>query len=268
MIVHDKIKFALMILIFLTAFNAAYSQQKSPWRVLAEQMWNCIPDTMGVFIVDYPIIYDTLIKIQQETGTHSGIKTIFRHETIESALPRLKGKVPIYMFGICHIEPYITVDSIDHYGLIEIYNPFGYDYTDSSYKMLMRADLSFFNDPLYWSDTLKCQTTYSYTLEIGLAYTNIFLHLEKDSPEKACSLVYRMRPYLVNNPMFVEILIHKALENDSTSIYGMSVDSLLSILEDWCERNPNTFGSEALQKDVQYFRERYMKLKLKNEPNP
>ena len=132
----------------------------------------------------------------------------------------------------------------------------------------MRADLSFFNDPLYWSDTLKCQTTYSYTLEIGVAYTNIFLHLEKDSPEKACSLVYRMKPYLGNNPIFVTMLIDKALENDSTSIYGMSVDSLLSILEDWCERNPNTFGLRVIQDAIKHFKEGYMRLKLKNEPNP
>ncbi|RKZ33305.1 hypothetical protein DRQ27_00510 [bacterium] len=265
MIVHDKIKFALIVLIFLTAFNAAYSQQKSPWRVLAENVLKCVPDTDAIFILRMPVLYDTLVKICEETGTHSKLKIFLTGKEIIDKLPELKKQKPIYALGICNsLMPYIVPESLSMYGLIQKYNPSAESFVDTSYKLLMQCDLSCFDDPLYFYGGYK----YSYSAQIGNVISNIYAGLRGKNYYKKDSLVKKLKPYLKNLPTLVDAIIDDALDNDTTSVHGMSVDTLLDILQDWCDRNEDVFFYPMIKGILEMERERYFKLKQKKKPNP
>ena len=265
MIVHDKIKFALIVLIFLTAFNAAYSQQKSPWRVLAENVLKCVPDTDAIFILRMPVLYDTLVKICKETGTHPKLKIFLMGKEIMDKLPEVKKQKPIYALGICNsLMPYIVPESLSMYGLIQKYNPSAESFVDTSYKLLMQCDLSCFDDPLYFYGGQK----YSYSAQIGNVIANIYISIGNKSYQKADSIVKKAKPYLKNLPTLVDAIIDDALDNDTISVHGMSVDTLLDILQDWCDRNEDVFLYPLIKGVLEMERERYFKLKQKNKPNP
>jgi len=264
-IVHDKIKFALMILIFLIAFNAAYSQQKSPWRVLAENVLKCVPDTDAIFILRMPVLYDTLVKICEETGTHPKLKVFLTGKEIMDKLPELKKQKPIYAMAVCAaLEPYIPSESLSIYGFVQKYNPSAENFVDTSYKLLMQCDLSCFDDPLYSYGGYK----YSYSVHMGNIIANIYIAIGNRSYQKADSIVKKAKPYLKNLPTLVDAIIDDALDNDTTSVHGMSVDTLLDILQDWCDRNEDVFFYPMIKGILEMERERYYKLKQKNKPNP
>ena len=260
---HDRARLTLAILIFLTMFNAAYTQQKSPWWTLAEDILKCIPDTEAVLIIQYPMVHYAVKRVHELSGTHPNLKIYYGKKSIVDELPKIKGKIPIYTFGVCSIDPYIEPESLSFYGLVDVYNPSGRNTIDTSYQLLMNSDLSFLEDPLYYDDTFYCNVRYSYSALLGNIFVNVYNYMRGKSPAKADSLVNKLKPYLENMPWFVEFLLRVAIDEDSTKIHGMSVDTLLDILGDWCDRNPNTFMIKRMRRSVEYY-----KVKLKKEPNP
>ena len=254
-----------IIVLFLAVSLAVPSQQKSPWRVLAENVLKCVPDTDAIFILRMPVLYDTLVKICEETGTHSKLKIFLTGKEIIDKLPELKKQKPIYAMAVCAaLEPYIPSESLSIYGLIQKYNPSAESFVDTSYKLLMQCDLSCFDDPLFFYGGHK----YSYSAQIGNIIANIYIAIGNKSYQKADSIVKKAKPYLKNLPTLVDAIIDNALDNDTTSVHDMSVDTLLDILQGWCDRNEDVFLYPLIRGVLEMERERYFKLKQKKKLNP
>ena len=255
--------FIKIIVVIISLILIVGASEKTPWYVLANEILKCIPDTEAVLIVQYPMVHYAVKRVRELSGTHPNLKIYYGKKSIVDELPKIKGKIPIYTFGVCSIDPYIEPESLSFYGLVDIYNPSGRNTIDTSYQLLMNSDLSFLEDPLYYDDTFYCNVRYSYSALLGNIFVNVYNYMRGKSPAKADSLVNKVKPYLENMPWFVEFLLRVAVDEDSTKIHGMSVDTLLDILKDWCDRNPNTFMIKRMIKSVEYY-----KIKLKKEPNP
>jgi len=262
----------LMVLSIIIIHKQAFSieNDSSPLRKLAEYILNSIPDTNGILIVGYPSVYDTLKMINAEMDIKRRLKIVPYTKTIVEKLPYIKGKIPIYTLGICNIEPYIKVDSLSTWGgIVDLYNPSGKNTIDTSYKIILNGDLSFFDDPIYWSDTMYCYRIYSLSAQLGNGITNIYgALLGEGEVERADSLVKKMKPYFKNVPTFPVLLLKLAFDNDSTSIHGISTDTLIEILQDWCDRNQNTFIFPLIDSFLKKFKMEQLQLKQRKLPNP
>jgi len=247
---HSKIIETLIILILISNLHA--SESGSHARMLYSQILNLIPDSGAVFLVR-SWQYETFKRVQEEENIRPDIRIVNIGILNDSISTHIKNNYKVYVFLACHIDNLFLKDSLYSLGIFQIYSPKKIDVDEKAYEILSKVDWSFTNDPELIFDIKSIST--------GLI--NRILSLKVRHPELADSLFQKIRPWLKNLPITLAGYIWYGLSNELTTINGLPLDSLINMIEKWCDKFPDDGHSKIIKDFIPKWRKQLREIKAK-----
>ena len=248
--IYRRITKFLIILILIS--NSHASEKSSHLRMLYSQILNLIPDSGAVFLAR-SWQYEIFKRIQEEDNVRPDIRLINIDILNDSISTYIKDNYKVYVFLICHIGDLFPKDSLYSLGILQIYSPKKIDVDEKAYEILSKVDWSFTDDPELIFDIKSIST--------GLI--NRILSLKVRHPELADSLFQKIRPWLKNLPITLAGYIWYGLSNELTTINGLSLDSLINMIEKWCDRFPDDGHSKIIKDFIPKWRKQLREIKAK-----
>ena len=247
---HIKIAEVLIILILTSNLHA--SESGSHAKMLYSQILNLIPDSGAVFLV-LNQQYEMYKRVQEEDNVRPDIKLINISSLNDSISTYIKDNYKVYLVFVCKIDELFQQDSLYNLGLFKVYSPKKIDVDEKAYEILSKVDWSFTDDPELIFDIKSIST--------GLI--NRMFSLKVRHPELADSLFQKIRPWLKNLPITLAGYIWYGLSNELTTINGLPLDSLINMIEKWCDRFPDDGHSKIIKDFIPKWRKQLREIKAK-----
>jgi len=238
--IYQKITKFLIILILIS--NSHASEKSSHLKMLYSQILNLIPDSGAVFLAR-SWQYEIFKRIQEEDNVRPDIRLINIDILNDSISTYIKDNYKVYVFLICHIGDLFP----------KIYSPKKIDVDEKVYEILSKVDWSFTDDPELIFDIKN----------ISSGLINKLFSLEVTHPELADSLFQRIKPWIKNLPFVLFGYIWYGIDKELTTVNGFSMDSLINMLEKWCERFPDDGHSKNIKDFISKWRKQLREIKAK-----
>jgi len=247
---HSKITRILVILVLISNLNASESVSRA--KMLYSQILNLIPDSGAVFLVR-SWQYETFKRVQEEENIRPDIRIVNIGILNDSISTYIKNNYKVYVFLACHIDNLFLKDSLYSLGIFQIYSPKKIDVDEKAYEILSKVDWSFTNDPELIFDIKS----------ISSGLINKLFSLEVTHPELADSLFQKVKPWIKNLPFVLFGYIGYGLNEELTEINGLPIDSLIDLIEKWCDKFPDDGHSKILKDLIPKWRKQLREIKAK-----
>jgi len=247
---HSKITRILVILVLISNLNASESVSRA--KMLYSQILNLIPDSGAVFLVR-SWQYETFKRVQEEENIRPDIRIVNIGILNDSISTYIKNNYKVYVFLACHIDNLFLKDSLYSLGIFQIYSPKKIDVDEKAYEILSKVDWSFTNDPELIFDIKS----------ISSGLINKLFSLEVTHPELADSLFQKVKPWIKNLPFVLFGYIGYGLNEELTEINGLPIDSLIDLIEKWCDKFPDDGHSKIIKDFIPKWRKQLREIKAK-----
>jgi len=248
--IYQKITKFLIILILIS--NSHASEKSSHLKMLYSQILNLIPDSGAVFLAR-SWQYEIFKRIQEEDNVRPDIRLINIDILNDSISTYIKDNYKVYVFLICHIGDLFPKDSLYSLGILQIYSPKKIDVDEKAYEILSKVDWSFTEDPKLIFDIKN----------ISSGLINRMFSLKVRHPELADSLFQRIKPWIKNLPFVLFGYIWYGIDKELTTVNGFSMDSLINMLEKWCDEFPDDGHSKNIKELIPKWRKQLREIKAK-----
>jgi len=220
--------------------------------MLYSQVLNLIPDSGAVFLAR-SWQYEIFKRIQEEDNVRPDIRIVNIGILNDSISTYIKNNYKVYVFLACHIDNLFLKDSLYSLGIFQIYSPKKIDVDEKAYEILSKVDWSFTNDPELIFDIKS----------ISSGLINKLFSLEVTHPELADSLFQKVKPWIKNLPFVLFGYIGYGLNEELTEINGLPIDSLIDLIEKWCDRFPDDGHSKIIKDFIPKWRKQLREIKAK-----
>ncbi|MCD6124743.1 hypothetical protein J7J62_06190 [bacterium] len=220
--------------------------------MLYSQILNLIPDSGAVFLV-LDRQYEMYKRVQEEDNVRPDIKLINISSLNDSISTYIKNNYKVYLVFVCKIDELFQQDSLYNLGLFKVYSPKKIDVDEKAYEILSKVDWSFTNDPELIFDIKS----------ISSGLINKLFSLEVTHPELADSLFQKVKPWIKNLPFVLFGYIGYGLNEELTEINGLPIDSLIDLIEKWCDKFPDDGHSKILKDLIPKWRKQLREIKAK-----
>ena len=248
--IYRRITKFLIILILIS--NSHASEKSSHLKMLYSQVLNLIPDSGAVFLAR-SWQYEIFKRIQEEDNVRPDIRIVNIGILNDSISTYIKNNYKVYVFLACHIDNLFLKDSLYSLGIFQIYSPKKIDVDEKAYEILSKVDWSFTNDPELIFDIKS----------ISSGLINKLFSLEVTHPELADSLFQKVKPWIKNLPFVLFGYIGYGLNEELTEINGLPIDSLIDLIEKWCDRFPDDGHSKIIKDFIPKWRKQLREIKAK-----
>ncbi|RKZ33306.1 hypothetical protein DRQ27_00515 [bacterium] len=197
--------------------------------------------------------YEIFKRIQEEDNVRPDIRIVNIGILNDSISTYIKNNYKVYVFLACHIDNLFLKDSLYSLGIFQIYSPKKIDVDEKAYEILSKVDWSFTNDPELIFDIKS----------ISSGLINKLFSLEVTHPELADSLFQKVKPWIKNLPFVLFGYIGYGLNEELTEINGLPIDSLIDLIEKWCDRFPDDGHSKIIKDFIPKWRKQLREIKAK-----